>query len=232
MINMKIFSFENEIEFDEDYVNVLEIEDRSMFKHIISELNQLINYNDENSEEIILIEGNKKLDFFNNTILIYDCFNINFNETKILKQLYSDIEKRYRTEYTEEDIQKYYNSILLNINKILFDYEFEFEYKETIEIKEILKAIGLRFSTQYYNKPLDNIIYLFDVVANFKLYKILIFVNIKCYFKEDELEELYKAAKYREINVLFIESQVDHKLNHLEKKLLVDEDFDEFIFKR
>ncbi|MBZ9607279.1 type II-A CRISPR-associated protein Csn2 [Clostridium estertheticum] len=98
-------------------------------------------------------------------------------------------------------------------------------------MKELLKTINFKFDSNYYDNPFDNIMGIFDLVSTFKLYKVIIVVNAKCYFKEEELEEIYKAAKYRNINLLLIESIIDAQLKYLENKLSIDNDYDEFIFK-
>lgn len=233
MIKFRIFAFENEIIFDDNYINILEISNKSMFKHIVYTLNKLVNDKDVESEEFLLEENSKVLSFSNDVLMIYDCFNIDFNDSKFIKHIYTDIENIYKME-TEgwEELQKYYNYLLTNINKILVDYDYELECKSQVQVKDILKAVGLKFNMEYYDKPLENLICLFDLVSTFKLYKVLILANAKCFFNNEELEQLYRAAKYRDINVLFIESQVDNNLKLLENKLYVDEDFDEFILKK
>lgn len=233
MIKLRIFAFENEIMFEENYVNILEISNKSMFNHIVYSLNKLTNNKEMELEEFVLEEDNKKLNFFNDTLIKYDCFNIDFNDIKFIKSIYANIEDIYKMEYErKEELQRCYNSLLENVNKILIDYDYELEYKSEVQVKDILKAIGLKFNKEYYDKPLENIVCLFELVSTFKLYKVLIFINVKCFFTDNELQELYKSAKYRNINVLFIESQVDNEIRTFEKKLYIDGDFDEFVIKK
>lgn len=230
MIKLKIFPLENDIEFNENYINILEIENKKMFSQLIYSLNRLINYNEE-SEELILLEGNKKLSLCKEILLIHNLFNIDINESKILKTLHQDIENQYKQEYSEMNLLEKFSDIIKNINEIISGYDFEFEYKREITIKEILKTIGFKFDSNYYDNPFDNIMCIFDLVSTFNLYKVIILVNAKCYFKEEELVEIYKAAKYRNINLLIIEPIVDGKLKYLENKLSIDNDYDEFILK-
>ncbi|MBB6714041.1 type II-A CRISPR-associated protein Csn2 [Clostridium gasigenes] len=230
MIKLRIFPLENDIEFNEDYINILEIEDKKMFAQFIYSLNRLINYNEE-SEEIILLEGNKRLSISKDVMLIHDLFNVDVNESKILKALHLDIENQYRQEYSEVNLLEKFSDVIQNINDIVASYDFEFEYKREITIKELLKTINFKFDSNYYDNPFDNIMCIFDLVSTFKLYKLIVVVNAKCYFKEEELVEIYKAAKYRNINLLIIEPIVDINLKYLENKLSIDNDYDEFILK-
>ncbi|MBU3193411.1 type II-A CRISPR-associated protein Csn2 [Clostridium algidicarnis] len=230
MIKLSVFPLENDIEFSENYVNILEIENKKMFSQFVYSLNRIINYNEE-SEEVILLEGNKRLSISKDVMLIHDLFNIDVNESKILKALHLDIENQYKQEYSEVNLLEKFNDVIKNINDIISSYDFEFEYKKEITIKELLKTINFKFDSNYYDNPFDNIMCIFDLVSTFNLYKVIIVVNAKCYFEEEELEEIYKAAKYRNINLLIIEPIIEVQLKYLENKLSIDNDYDEFIFK-
>lgn len=230
MIKMRIYNLENDIDFTEKYINILEIENNSIFSKTVYLINRIIKYSEE-SDEIILIEDNKRLTLNKEAMIIHDVFNIDINETKILKSLYIDIDKQYKQENYDMKIVEKFNDTIKSIDEIISSYDFEFEYKREVTIKDILKVVNLKLDNNYYDNPFDNIICLFELVSIFKLYKLIILVNIKCYFKEEELIEIYKAAKYRGINLLIIESIVDEKIKYLENKLSIDNDYDEFISK-
>ena len=65
------------------------------------------------------------------------------------------------------------------------------------------------------------------MISRFNLCKILILVNVKCYFVSDELEEIYKMILHLKVKVLFIEFYKDNDHKKYENKVIVDEDFDE-----
>ena len=58
---------------------------------------------------------------------------------------------------------------------------------------------------------------------------ILIFVNLKQYLTKNELEELYKYTIYNEVSILLIDSQCYGGTLNNEKKLIIDENLDEFM---
>ncbi|MBZ9607274.1 type II-A CRISPR-associated protein Csn2 [Clostridium estertheticum] len=129
MIKLRIFPLENDIEFNENYINILEIENKTMFTPLIYSLNRLINYNEE-SEAVILLEENKRLSISKDVIIIHDLFNIDVNESKILKALHLDIENQYMQQYSEMNLLENFTEVIKNINDIISSYDFEFEYKK------------------------------------------------------------------------------------------------------
>lgn len=228
MMYFRFFQIDSAIEFSDDYINVLEIENKVLFKKIVYLINRFSNYKDE-SDEVILVEGEAKLDISQNVLVINDFYNIDINTNKILKMLYQDIEDQYKFEFGEEDIIFKSEKLLQNIQSILLNYDFNFEYKIGITISELLKVMGLKFNKEYYDNPFENLLCLFDLIATLKLYKVVVLVNAKTFLNEEELIEIYKGSKYRNINLLIIEHNSDKNLKMYEKKLIIDDDFDEFV---
>ena len=60
-------------------------------------------------------------------------------------------------------------------------------------------------------------------VTEFEGEKIFVFVNLKSYIPEAELEALYKTAIHHKLKLLLIESTDRALLKH-EKKLVIDND--------
>ena len=52
---MKIFSLENDITFTEEYINVLQIQDKKLFTNVINSLNDNINNIEDTKERIIIL---------------------------------------------------------------------------------------------------------------------------------------------------------------------------------
>ena len=54
---MKIFSLENDITFTEEYINVLQIQDKKLFTNVINSLNDNINNIEDTKERIIILDN-------------------------------------------------------------------------------------------------------------------------------------------------------------------------------
>lgn len=231
MISFRFAGFENLIVFDERYVSVLEISEKELFKKIVYLVNKY-SKNIEEGNEIVLLENDNRLEMSKNTLVVNDFYNVDINSNKILKSLYNEIEIQYNYEYGEENLLINLENIFRNLHEILCFYDFELEYKREIKISELLKCIGLKFNEYYYDNPFDNLICLFDLVSLFKLYKVVVLINVKAFFSDEEIIEIYKSALHRDIKLLLIEYGDESKLLEYENKLYIDIDFDEFVLKK
>lgn len=89
-MKLKINGFENEIAFDQEYINILEIKNSQCFSHIIEILNEKINGFD--SDEIFLLdESENELNMSKEMYMIFDLFNIDYNSKKIINKIYEII---------------------------------------------------------------------------------------------------------------------------------------------
>ncbi|MEG0129050.1 type II-A CRISPR-associated protein Csn2 [Clostridium sp.] len=228
MISLIMDNIEYDIEFTDEYVSVLEIQEKSLFNKVIYRLNKAIACG-EDVEGVRLYSDCLEMTLGKAAILVYDMFNPNINQSKIIKYLYEEVSKDYTALFEEEGVFNNQKPILQSVNDILLEYEYQFTKRDILDIKDILKIMDVKFDTDYYDNPLENIYLLFDLINNFKICKVLILVNCKCYYTEEDLNEVYKMAKYKGINLLLIESYKDEKHRPLERKIVIDEDFDEFI---
>ena len=226
---MKIFSLENDITFTEEYINVLQIQDKKLFTNVINSLNDNINNIEDTKERIIILEGDTEIKIEKEVLMIIDVFNIDFNQKKIQNALYNKIEKIYKQEFERmSEFQTIFQKLQLNVLDVFNEFPFEFNYKESIGIQEYLKLLGLKISNNK-GKITDTIFSLIDVVKYLSVTKILIFVNLKLYLIDDELKEIYKYAMYKKVNILLIETGEEKEPLENEKILYIDSDYDEII---
>lgn len=230
MRKAKFYLFENEIIFDENYINILEIQNKEQFKKVSYLINLYSKENDVGNEFMYII-NEKIVDATSNIFVMNDFFNIESNTKRILKLLYEDINLKYKDEFGEIDIISKFDLIYKNIREILMEYDYEFEYKLELGIIDFLKMISLKFDEKNYNTPIKNTYFILDLISEFKISNLLVLINLKSFLEEDELIEFYKAAKQRNVDVLFIESNIDKKIKIYENKLIIDNDYDEFIEK-
>ena len=87
----------------------------------------------------------------------------------------------------------------------------------------------LNISINKKDNILDNLLLLIDIEKELCLNKLLIFVNLKQYLSKSELVELYKYLLYNNIDVLLIDSQAYGVNNEYEKKLIIDEELEEYL---
>lgn len=225
-MKLKINGFDNEIIFNDENINILEIKDSKCFTHIIKILNEKINGIESN--EIFLLDNNEnELNMGKEMYMIFDLFNIDYNSKKIISKIYEIISeniKKNQDHEIENETIKLRNYIIQEINEL----PFEFVMKRELEISEILKLYNLKIDPINYTSILERAELLIDIISTLQIAKILVLPNLKTYLSEDELVALYKYSLYNNVKLLLIERYNTKKLKY-EKTMLIDESFDEEI---
>ena len=209
---MKIFSLENDIIFKEEYINVLQIQDKKLFTNVINSLNDNINNIEDTKERIIILDNDIEIKIEKEVLMIIDVFNIDFNQKKIQSALYNKIEKIYKQEFERmSEFQTIFQKLQLNVLDVFNEFPFEFNYKESIGIQEYLKLLGLKISNNK-GKIIDTVFSLIDVVEYLSVAKLLVFVNLNLFVRDEELNEIYIYAMYKMDNILLIETGEEKEL--------------------
>ncbi|MDR0978352.1 MAG: type II-A CRISPR-associated protein Csn2, partial [Lachnospiraceae bacterium] len=220
-MRISILGYENEIEFEDGYVNVLNIQNKHLFTNIISTLNELCNNDKYETNEIALHDDNGICKFNQYAEIVLDFFNIEINSKKIIVKLYDEISKNI------DDIDKSNVLKLTNeLRQLLFlkaeELEFNFEMSNEVSIVELLKLYDLKIDKNMYIDFTEKLNFLVDVISTLNIAKILILPNLKLYLDENEVEEFYKYALYKDLNILVIENGIDNKLLKYEKVFSID----------
>ena len=221
-MKLKLNGFENEIEFEEEMVNVISVNNVECFRNIISSINSKI-LGEEINEVFLLNDEKEELDMNKEVLMVLDVFNIDYNSKKILSKIYELIEEKIVMNQDLEIDNKIFelrNYIVEEINEL----PFEFIMKDEIKIMDILKMYSLKIDSDNYNKLTEKIEFLIDIISTLKIAKILIIPNMKLFLTDEEVVEVYKYSLYNNVNLLIIERNDRKKLKY-EKKLVIDENF-------
>ena len=225
-MKLKINGFENEIQFDDEHINALTINNSKCFSHIIGILNDKIN-GIESNEIFLLDEKNQEIKMDKKVYIVLDIFNIDYNSRKVLNKIYDiiaeNIEKNQDYE-VDKMVMELRNYIIQEINEL----PFEFVMKSELEIPEILKLYNLKIDDVNYTSILEKVEILIDIISTLKVADILIIPNLKLFLSSEELVELYKYSLYNNVKLLLIERNNEEQLKY-EKNIIIDENFCDFI---
>lgn len=224
---MRISNFENDIIISDEYIRVLEIEDKALFVNIVQSIYSLCNQQ-ESKEYIVLLDRGKEIDFSKNVCFVFDILNIDFNDRKILNKLYlnmklllnSDLEIKHKLEI-------YYRDAFNLLDLILMELPFEFTYKTELEVEDLFKLYGIRVYNDS-NSFMEKILYFIDLISLLEFCKVLIFCNMKSFFIDNQIEEIYKHIIHNKLHVLLIEGLSTGKVLRNEKKMRIDMSFDDY----
>lgn len=138
---------------------------------------------------------------------------------KYLNENISDVDK--------DILLKQYNKFISSYYKVLNDIDIPLSINNDTNIDNIVKTLKISIETK--SDLLDNLLLLIDIEKNLSMKNVLIFVNLKQYLNKEELVELYKYSMYNQVNIVLIDSQSYGVKLEYEKKLIIDQDLDEFM---
>ena len=214
----------NQIDFDNNIFSI-EVENKVYLFRIIQEFNKI---NNGELSDVISVFDNKynEINIKNKFDLYFDFFNLDINNKKIHSKIYEHIINNL----SEEDnvkIINHYNKIMKIFNKELSNLNLDININEEILSDNIIKNIKIKVEQK--DSLLDNILQLIDINTLFKLNEFSVFINLKQYLSKIELIELYKYAVYNGVNILLIDSYSYGPTLFNEKKLIIDNDLNEFM---
>ena len=224
-MNLKINYFDNNIKIENDYVQVIEIENKKTFYRLVSDLYKI--KNDEKLDEVFFYDDdNQELNMYNKVDLYVNFFDIDLNSKKNLNALNKNIINSL-TDNDKEEILNNFKKLAKSFTKILSDIDLPLSLNDNITVEDIIKL--LKISINKTDELLNNLLLIIDLEKVLKMNEILFFINLKQYLSQEELIEFYKYAIYNEIKIVLVDSQsYGIKLDY-EKKLIIDTNLDEFV---
>mgnify|MGYP004657214391 FL=1 len=224
-MNLKINYFDNNIKIENDYIQVIEIENKKTFYRLVSDLYKI--KNDEKLDEVFFYDNNnQEINMYNKVDLYVNFFDIDLNSKKNLNALNKNIINSL-TDNVKEEILNNFKKLSRSFTKILSDIDLPLSLNDNITVDDIIKL--LKISINKTDDLLNNLLLLIDLEKVLKINAVLFFINLKQYLSQEELIEFYKYAIYNEIKIVLVDSQsYGIKLDY-EKKLIIDANLDEFV---
>lgn len=224
----KLFPFQNEIVLSEEYVSIFQINNKRLFNRVANSL-YLLSIGQPGDEDIIFVDGDKKVDFQEEGLFLSDLWHFDHNNKKIISKLFAFIEENYKMD-TElmESFQQQIQLIQAGIREITDELPFNVEIKQVIILQDVLKMLGIKLEKMEGYSLIERALTILEIVEQFKLCSVIVLCNVKNYLDENELLELYKHALHCKIKLLIIDYGEPEKLILNEKIWYIDEDYEEF----
>jgi len=207
-----------EIQFKENHVNILVIENPESMNDIINSLFLALK---GESDDFMLWDDLKQIRMDKCTDILIDYFNIDFNSKKIISALYSEMNQIFE----DEDITKALinKNIVdaLDIGLLKIPYEC-ISYNLDFEWKDLFKFYNVKIDSSYSTLE-ETIIEYIKIIVNFCSTKLLVLVNAHNYLSIDSLRNIYQMAFYEKLALLFIESH-EYLQEPDEEMMIIDKD--------
>ena len=223
-MRLSIRYIDNIITFNNNNINCLEIENKSYFYKIVNDINN-ISVGNVIEDVIFTDDEYKELNLSNKINIIFDYFNFDFNSKKII----SIINKKVNDNISindKDNLSKLYNRIRKIYLPILNDMDLNIDINNDFDLDLMIKLLNITIKSK--DNLLDNLFLLIDIEKELNINKIIVFINLKQYLNKNELIELYKYLLYNNVVVLLIDSQSYGICNEYEKKIIIDEELEEY----
>ena len=209
--------FSTPIEFKENEIQILVIENKNFYQEIVSDLLlQSDGFDGENS----IYSGTKELSIIKSVDVITDLFTLDVN--KSVTKLYNAMKNYYLKEGYLKVVELNF-AITEFMKNVDSDFEYQLEYGDSIDLVAIFKGLNVKFV--FDGKTiLEKLIDYIRIISQFHQKKLFIILNIKSVLSTDEIQEFYKYIFYNKIEVLLIETEISENIRADEKVKIIDED--------
>ncbi len=225
-MKIRINGCDNDLKIGEQSISVIQVKDIKLFRKILDNINQKIN-EIENNDIFILDDKEGEISFSKEVFILFDLFNIDFSSKKILTKMYNKIQD---TLNQDEEIE--FADKLVEVRGVLVrhanELPFNYKIKEEIKLVDVLKLFEFKIDEQSYQSILEKLELFIDILSTLNISRFLIIPNLKDYLIEEEIIYLYKYSLYNNINLIIIQNSEKKKLEY-ERKLIIDENFIDFI---
>lgn len=207
-----------ELQLSENQVNTVILEHPTVLTQFLQTLLQQM----EGEEgDLLLSEGDKILSFSKNAIFIENPLAFNCNEKRIVTKLHKELGNIVNTEMYER-----YSAVNTEIVQFLemvietVPYHLEMDYQ--VEIGELLKTYDVKIAVDETD-PLERMIDYLRAIHTICNIRIVIVLNIKQFFTEEQIKQIYEFCFYEKIYLISVEG-IKSYLTQEEKYVIIDRD--------
>ena len=215
---------ENHIIFAENKINVLVVENQSLFVNMIEDIkNQL----EQEEGEFVLSNQLDIIPLRNNAELISNYFDLDFDSKKIQNKISAFLKE---TAYAEENYVKT-NEVISMLQSYFYELldssDYPLKMSNETDAAALIKMAGIKadISNGSLLEKLTDYILLMQDMQGIKLF---VFVNLKTFLSERELQNFYSFLFYKKAQVLLLENTAREKLPE-EVLHIIDQDMCEIL---
>lgn len=195
------------LEFQENKVNVVAVENQKLLAEIIQELYRQCN---DAEGAFVLSDKDKILPFGKSVELITDVFSLDCNEKKLITKLYQELEGLAIENLVSESIELN-SAIACYMEKMCDLVPYYLAYQSEFLPSKIMKMVELKFETTAVTL-LEHIVEYLGIASKIHKTGITVFVNLKLFLTPEEIHELYQYAFYNKISLVLIEGVAGAKV--------------------
>lgn len=199
-MRLSCFEYGIDIFFDENYVNVLVLENPRVYTDVINKL--LLQVGGE--EQGWQFSGeDKELSMGKLISVVHSPFLIELNSKKNLSYLYKEL-RMVSDEYCGYRIGTVNASIVDYLDVLSKKIAYPVDFNIDLDVSDLFKIYNVHFDFQD-DDLLERVLNYIQLEKTLCSTKLIVFINFKSFFDVDQIQEIYKTAFYNKISILLIE---------------------------
>ena len=211
--------FNYKIEINSAYVSEWIIESPELFSLYLSELESQVNGAEG---KFVLSENEKVLILSKFATIIFNPIGLSINDKKVISKIYGELQEIAIGENCYIKTKEMISLLQQYLLELEYNFDFNLSINDDIDLQGLFKVFGIKVADDDLSmfEQLIQYIKIQTIVLGKKL---VILVNARSFFTEEQLNELFLYTQYNEIKLLLIESfQRDFTSNT--KKYIIDKD--------
>lgn len=226
-MKLKFMRFDSVIDFDDGTVHTLEVHERPLFARMVESLKS--NLGEKAAEPFVLLEGERSVAPKGRLLMLSNFPELPLHDKTIEKSLY----ERIASEIAEGveptggilDLGELAKGLNHQIEKTSLSMWGTYSFEMDWDLARYLKAFGYGLTIDEDTSLLDRCIRFFGLCVDIGFKKPLVGFNIKSFFSEIELDQLFEQAIFHGIPLLLLETWWDGNCYKGEKKMVIEQGF-------
>lgn len=169
----------------------------------------------------ILSDGDKELKMSQRIECIYNIFNINTNDRKIISKLYQELTYQNDALLQEESI-RFKQELMEYFDKLISTVPYNLKYNFEVDLSSLMKAISVETDVEC-DSLLEKMLQYIKLMNQICGIDIFVIPNLKYYFSTEETMQFYQFAMYNKIYIVVIEPTLSPHMEG-EKSWIIDDD--------
>lgn len=217
---MKLVSGANEIviNFSENQVNVICIENRQFFRTVIEDL---INQSTGGTGQFVIYDNEKEIAVSKVLDFIISPYMVDVNNKKITNKITSELVSISKDELFQESLILH-SKICEYLLELTGRTDYNLEFNTDLNISGLLKCYDIKMANDDMD-VIERVIEYIKAMHRICGIQLFAFLNLKQYLNKYELDEFYKSVFYEKVYVILIEGSCTEKRNE-ENVLIIDSD--------
>lgn len=220
-----VFSgLENSLELTAGETSVLQVENSALFARIASSLRTGLGR--QAMEPYSLWEDDVEVKPGSALMVVPDALNLPWDDRAFM----TAITKRVEREFLEDEdlrmqVEEAERAIKMRLSGLNLGFNADLEFGLEWDLKRYLKLLGFGAAPQEDKSFLDNLLNFLSFALDAGCRRTIVFVNLKTFLTENELQMLYDHVFFLKLSLLLLENKIDTMSYRHENKIAVDLQF-------